>query len=60
MATGTQLLTVEEFERLYARQDTAYEYWFGEAVPKAMPTLRHGIPSKQFVLCLLNLITTRA
>ena len=46
MATGTQSLTLEEFQRLYAHQDKAYEFWFGEAVPKAMPTLRHGITQK--------------
>jgi len=43
MATSTRLLTLEEFERLYAHQDTAYEYWFGEAVPKPMPSSVHGI-----------------
>ncbi len=46
MATGTQLLTPEEFERFYAHQDTAYEYWFGEARPKSMPTTLHGIAQK--------------
>ncbi len=49
--TGTQLLTIEEFERRYAHQDTAYEYWFGEAVPKAMPTSLHGITQK--TVCFL-------
>ena len=43
VATGTQLLTLEEFDRLYAHQDTAYEYWFGEAVQKGMPTWLHGL-----------------
>ena len=51
MATGTQLLTLEEFERLYAHQDTAYEYWFGDAVPKAMPTTLHGVTQK--TVCFL-------
>ncbi len=55
MATGTQLLTLEEFERLYAHQDTAYEYWFGEAVPKAMPTLRHGITQQTVCSLLIEL-----
>ncbi|MBV9937959.1 MAG: Uma2 family endonuclease, partial [Acidobacteriaceae bacterium] len=55
MATGTQLLTVEEFERLYARQDTAYEYWFGEAVPKAMPTSLHAITQQTVSFLLLEL-----
>ena len=51
MATSTPLLTLVEFERLYAHQDKAYEYWFGEAVPKAMPTILHGITQK--TVCLL-------
>ena len=42
MATSTQLLTLKDFRRLYAHQDKAYEYWFGEAVPKGMPTTLHG------------------
>ena len=53
MATSTSLLTLSEFQRLYANQDKAYEYWFGEAVPKAMPTLRHGI-TQQTVSSLLR------
>ena len=43
MAAATQLLTLEEFRRNFAGCDKAYEYWFGEAVPKAMPTTLHGI-----------------
>jgi Uma2 family endonuclease len=53
--TGTQLLTPEEFERLYAHQDTAYEYWFGEAVPKAMPSILHGITQQMTSFLLLEL-----
>lgn len=55
MATGAQLLTLEEFERLYAHQDTAYEYWFGEAVPKAMPTTLHAITQQTVSFLLLEL-----
>lgn len=55
MATGTQLLSLEEFERLYAHQDTAYEYWFGEAVPKAMPPLRHSITQQTVCSLLIEL-----
>jgi Uma2 family endonuclease len=46
MATSTPQLTLSEFQRLYANQDKAYDYWFGEVIPKAMPTLRHGITQK--------------
>ena len=45
MATGT-LISLEDFQRLYASQDKAYEYWFGEPRPKSMPTTLHGILQK--------------
>jgi len=53
MATATQLLTLEEFRRSFASCDKAYEYWFGEAVPKAMPNTLHGI-TQQAVSVLLD------
>ena len=53
MATSTPLLTLAEFQRLYAHQDKAYEYWFGEAVPKASPTILHGV-TQQTVCFLLD------
>ncbi len=53
MATGTHPLTLPEFERLYAHQDTAYEYWFGEAVLKPMTTSLHGIV-QSIVVALLR------
>jgi hypothetical protein len=43
MATGRPLLTLEEFERRYAGQDTVYEYWFGQAVPRVGHTTLHGV-----------------
>ena len=36
-------LTLEEFHQQYAHCDQAYEFWYGEAVPKGMPTWIHGI-----------------
>ncbi len=42
MATAPQHLTVEEFERLYGHE-SGWEYWFGKAVRKPMPTWAHGI-----------------
>jgi Uma2 family endonuclease len=43
MTTGTPRLTLEEFERRYAGQDTIYEYWLGEAVPRVGHTTLHGV-----------------
>ena len=42
MATATTLLTLEQFNAQYANKH-GYEYWFGEAVQKAMPTWLHGL-----------------
>lgn len=36
------LLTLEEFHAFYGNEH-GYEYWFGEAVRKGMPTSLHGI-----------------
>ena len=43
MATQPIPLSLEEFHELYAAAKPAYEYWFGIAVQKPMPTLLHGI-----------------
>lgn len=43
MAAHPLPLTVEEFHRLYDGAKPAYEYWYGTAVRKAMPTALHGI-----------------
>ncbi len=42
MAAATTLLTLEEFNAQYAHEH-GYEYWFGEAVQKGMPTWLHGL-----------------
>ena len=49
MATATHLLTVEEFRARYASEKPYYEYWFGEAVQKSVPTWLHGV--LQALLC---------
>jgi len=36
-------LTLEEFNRQYGDSKPYHEYWFGDAIPKAMPTWLHGI-----------------
>ena len=36
-------LTLEEFDRLYGDGKPYHEYWFGEAIPKAMPVWLHGL-----------------
>ena len=43
MATTTPPLTFEEFELRYAAAERAYEFWYGEAVEKGMPTWLHGL-----------------
>src|SRR5436305_1300964 len=49
-AVPHSLLTLEEFDRLYGAE-AGWEYWFGEAVKKPVPTWSHGI--LQFVLANL-------
>ena len=43
MAATADRLTIADFERLYGDKKPYYEFWFGEAVPKAMPTWLHGL-----------------
>lgn len=43
MAALAGKLTIEEFQSKYGRLERSYEYWYGEAVPKAMPTWIHGL-----------------
>jgi Uma2 family endonuclease len=43
MAAHPLPLTAEEFHRLYDGAKPAYEYWYGTAVRKSMPTALHGI-----------------
>ena len=43
MAAQPEALALEEFHNLYDGQKPAYEYWYGHAVRKSMPTALHGI-----------------
>ncbi len=42
MAAQPQTLTVEEFEHRYANEKPYYEYWYGQAIQKSMPTFLHS------------------
>ena len=43
MSAQTAPLTLEEFHRLYDGTKPPYEYWYGQAIQKSMPTLLHSI-----------------
>jgi Uma2 family endonuclease len=43
MATAAQFLPLDQFEKLYEGEKPYYEYWFGEAIQKSVPTSLHGI-----------------
>lgn len=43
MATVAHSLTKQEFREQFAGKKPYFEYWFGEAVQKSMPTWLHGI-----------------
>jgi Uma2 family endonuclease len=51
MAAQPSPLSVEEFHRRFDGAKPAYEYWFGEAVRKPLPTMLHGIV--QYVIAML-------
>jgi hypothetical protein len=42
MASVAGRLSLAEFEAQYGDSDRAYEYWFGEAIPKSVHTWMHG------------------
>jgi Uma2 family endonuclease len=46
MATATSSLTFEQFHEQFGRKDRAYEFWYGEAIPKGTPTWVHGLLQK--------------
>ncbi|HEY3937982.1 MAG TPA: Uma2 family endonuclease [Bryobacteraceae bacterium] len=39
-------MTVEQFDRQYGQRKPYFEYWFGEAVQKSMPTWIHSLLQK--------------
>ena len=43
MTAVAEKLTFLEFQSKYGQGDRSYEYWYGEAVPKGMPTWIHGL-----------------
>jgi Uma2 family endonuclease len=51
MAAAPDFLSLKEFEDRYIGQKPNYEYWFGEAIQKSMPTSLHGF--LQFILMTL-------
>ena len=54
MAPATHLLTLEEFRCRYEHEKPYYEYWFGEAIQKSVPTTLHGM--LQQILCTLFIL----
>ena len=34
---------MSEFQEKFGHSDRAYEFWYGEAIPKSMPTWVHGL-----------------
>jgi Uma2 family endonuclease len=42
MAAAPAFLSLTDFHAQYDGQKPAYEYWFGEAIQKSMPTGLHG------------------
>ncbi|MDQ2711978.1 MAG: Uma2 family endonuclease [Acidobacteriota bacterium] len=59
MATATHSLSLEEFRCRYADEKPYYEYWFGEAIQKSVPTTLHGL-LQQILCALLNMAGYRA
>ena len=51
MAAAQSYLSLDQFEELYSDKKPHFEYWFGEAVQKSMPTLLHGMV--QWILAML-------
>ena len=43
MATLLNLLTLAEFEAQFGHEKPYYEFWYGEAIQKSMPTWIHGL-----------------
>jgi Uma2 family endonuclease len=52
---ATVLLTLEEFHARYANEH-GYEYWFGKAVRKGLPTTPHGILQGILMLLLSRIL----
>ena len=53
MAAFAEKLTLLEFQSKYSSGERSYEFWYGEAVAKSMPTWIHGL-LEGIILQLLN------
>ena len=53
MATARlNLLSLEEFRERYAEEKPYFEYWFGEAIQKSVPTILHALLVKLLLFAL--------
>lgn len=53
MAVGSPFLSLARFDDEFSGNTPRYEYWFGEALPKAMPTALHGAIQAILITMLL-------
>ncbi len=51
-ATPASPLTLAEFRQRYAEEKPYFEYWFGEAVQKSIPTFAHVLLVKLLLFAL--------
>ena len=54
MAAVSSFLSVEQFDQLYEGEKPHFEYWFGVAVQKSMPTALHGLLQGLIMMLLLR------
>ncbi len=54
MAAVPTFLSLEGFEELYRGEKPHFEYWFGAAIQKSMPTLLHGILQSVLAMLLIQ------
>jgi Uma2 family endonuclease len=52
MAAQLSPLSLEEFHSLYDGAKPAYEFWYGSAIRKPMPTVLHGIIQALIIVLL--------
>jgi len=52
MAAGISKLTLAQFKEQYGHSDRAYEFWYGEAIPKGMPTVVDGLLQRIIMILL--------
>jgi Uma2 family endonuclease len=55
MVAAQSFLTPQQFERIYSESAKPhFEYWFGEAIQKPMPTIPHGVMQAIVSLLLMK------